>query len=244
MVTGLIGKKVGMTQVYQKDGSALPATVIKAGPCVVVQMKTKATDGYESVQLGLVEEKPAKTNKALGGHYKKAGVPPTRVRREIPLAPAEGKTGDDATEGLKAGDHAGTSVKAGDQFDVTMFKAGDRVDVIGTTRGKGFQGVMKRHNFAGGAATHGSMFHRAPGSIGASSFPSRVVKGMRAAGHMGSTRVTTRNLKIVQVDAENNLLVLHGAVPGSPGGYLVIRRAIAAKPEPVPQVEKVKKGKK
>ena len=230
MVTGLIGKKVGMTQVYQKDGSALPATVIKAGPCVVVQMKTKETDGYESVQLGLVEEKPAKANKAMGGHYKKAGVPPTRVRREIPLAAAK--------------DGAGEAPKAGDQLDVTMFKAGDRVDVIGTTRGKGFQGVMKRHNFAGGAATHGSMFHRAPGSIGASSFPSRVVKGMRAAGHMGSTRVTTRNLKIVQVDAENNLLVLHGAVPGAPGGYLVIRRAIAAKPEPQPQVEKPKKGKK
>lgn len=236
MVTGLIGKKVGMTQVYQKDGSALPATVIKAGPCVVVQMKTKETDGYESVQLGLVEDKPAKTNKALGGHYKKAGVPPTRVRREIKVV--------EGGEAGKAGDHGDTSVKPGDQFDVSIFKAGDRVDVIGTTRGKGFQGVMKRHNFAGGAATHGSMFHRAPGSIGASSFPSRVVKGMRAAGHMGHTRVTTRNLKVVQVDAENNLLVLHGAVPGAPGGYLVIRRAVAAKPEPQPQVEKPKKGKK
>lgn len=235
MVTGLIGKKVGMTQVYQPDGSALPATVIKAGPCVVVQMKTKETDGYASVQLGLVEDKPAKANKALGGHYAKAGVPPTRVRREIPLA---------SPKDAKAEAAEGEALKAGDQLDVTMFKAGDRVDVIGTTRGKGFQGVMKRHNFGGGAATHGSMFHRAPGSIGASSFPSRVVKGMRAAGHMGSTRVTTRNLKIVKVDAENNLLVLHGAVPGSPGGYLVIRRAIAAKPEPVPQVEKVKKGKK
>ena len=235
MVTGLIGKKVGMTQVYQQDGSALPATVIKAGPCVVVQMKTTETDGYESVQLGLVEEKPAKANKALGGHYGKAGVPPTRVRREIPLA---------AAKDAKGGDGEAAAPKAGDQLDVTMFKAGDRVDVIGTTRGKGFQGVMKRHNFGGGAATHGSMFHRAPGSIGASSFPSRVVKGMRAAGHMGNTRVTTRNLKIVKVDAENNLLVLHGAVPGAPGGYLVIRRAIAAKPEPVPQVEKVKKGKK
>lgn len=229
MVNGLIGKKVGMTQVYQKDGSALPATVIKAGPCVVVQMKTKQTDGYESVQLGLVEEKPAKANKATAGHFNKAGVPPTRVRGEVKLA-----TGKDA----------GEAPKMGDQIDVTIFKAGDRVDVIGTTRGKGFQGVMKRHNFAGGAATHGSMFHRAPGSIGASSFPSRVVKGMRAAGHMGHTRVTTRNLKVVQVDAENNLLVLHGAVPGAPGGYLVIRRAVAAKPEPQPQVEKPKKGKK
>lgn len=237
MVTGLIGKKVGMTQVYQQDGSALPATVIKAGPCVVVQMKTKETDGYESVQLGLVEEKPAKANKAMAGHYQKAGVPPTRVRRELSIAAGEG-------EASKAGDQGGAAAKPGDQFDVTMFKAGDRVDVIGTTRGKGFQGVMKRHNFGGGAATHGSMFHRAPGSIGASSFPSRVVKGMRAAGHMGSTRVTTRNLKIVKVDAENNLLVLHGAVPGAPGGYLVIRRAVAAKPEPVPQVEKPKKGKK
>jgi len=226
MVTGLIGKKVGMTQVYQPDGSALPATVVKAGPCVVVQMKTAETDGYESVQIGLVEEKPAKANKAMGGHYKKAGVPPTRVRREIAVA------------------KGGEAPKAGDTIDVSIFKAGDRVDVIGTSRGKGFQGVMKRHNFGGGAATHGSMFHRAPGSIGASSFPSRVVKGMRAAGHMGSTRVTTRNLKIVQVDAENNLLVLHGAVPGSPGGYLVIRRAIAAKPEPQPQAEKPKKGKK
>jgi len=240
MVTALIGKKVGMTQVYQKDGSALPATVIKAGPCVVVQMKTTETDGYQSVQLGLVEEKPAKANKAMGGHYKKAGVPPTRVRREIPLETAKKAKGADAPKA----DDAAASLKAGDQFDVTMFKAGDRVDVIGTTRGKGFQGVMKRHNFAGGGATHGSMFHRAPGSIGASSFPSRVVKGMRAAGHMGNTRVTTKNLKIVQIDVENNLLVLHGAVPGSPGGYLVIRRAITAKPETVPQVEKVKKGKK
>jgi len=249
MVTGLIGKKVGMTQVYQKDGSALPATVIKAGPCVVVQMKTKETDGYESVQLGLVEEKPAKANKALGGHYKKAGVPPTRVRGEVKLAAGKDggeapKPGEHGGTTVKPGEHGGTTVKPGDQFDVTMFKAGDRVDVIGTTRGKGFQGVMKRHNFAGGAATHGSMFHRAPGSIGASSFPSRVVKGMRAAGHMGHTRVTTRNLKVVQVDAENNLLVLHGAVPGAPGGYLVVRRAVAAKPEPQPQVEKPKKGKK
>jgi large subunit ribosomal protein L3 len=247
MVTGLIGKKVGMTQVYQKDGSALPATVIKAGPCVVLQMKTKATDGYESVQLGLVEDKPAKTNKALGGHYKKAGVPPTRARREIALVADKADKQGSGRGQVSEGDlspSADANLKPGDQLDVTMFKAGDRVDVIGTTRGKGFQGVMKRHHFAGGAATHGSMFHRAPGSIGASSFPSRVVKGMRAAGHMGSTRVTTRNLKIVQVDAENNLLVLHGAVPGAPGGYLVIRRAIAAKPEPVPQVEKAKKGKK
>jgi large subunit ribosomal protein L3 len=227
MVTAIIGKKVGMTQVFSPDGTVTPATVIKAGPCVVVQAKTASTDGYEAVQLGLVEDKPARVRKPLAGHYKKAGVPPTRVRREVTVAKG--------TEPLKAGEQ----VLVGG-----VFAGGDRVDVIGISRGKGFQGVMKRHNFAGGAATHGSMFHRAPGSIGASSFPSRVVKGMRAAGHMGSTRVTTKNLKIVQIDAENNLLVLHGAVPGSPGGYLVIRRAITAKPEPVPQVEKVKKGKK
>ena len=168
MVTGIIGKKVGMTQVFSQDGTATPGTVIKAGPCVVVQAKSKATDGYEAVQIGLVVERPARVRKPLAGHYKKAGVPPTRVRREVTQA---------------AGSEA---MKAGDQVLVTgLFANGDRVDVIGISRGKGFQGVMKRHNFRGGAATHGSMFHRAPGSIGASSFPSRVVKGMRAAGRMG-----------------------------------------------------------
>jgi len=223
-----------MTQVFAEDGTVSPATVLKAGPCVVLQAKTAQTDGYEAVQLGLVEEKPARVNKALGGHYKKAGnVPPTRVRRELKLAKG--------SEALKAGDQ----VLVGG-----VFNDGDRVDVLGISRGKGFQGVMKRHNFAGGAATHGSMFHRAPGSIGASSYPSRVVKGMRAAGRMGGDRVTVRNLKIVQVDAENNLLVVHGAVPGAPGSYVVVRRAIARKPEPQRQTEKpskaaaVKKAKK
>ena len=226
MVTGIIGKKIGMTQVFSPDGTVTPATVIKAGPCVVVQTKTAATDGYESVQLGLVEDKPARAGKPMAGHYKKAGVPPTRVRREIP--PARGSE----------------PLKAGEQVLVTgVFASGDRVDVIGTSRGKGFQGVMKRHNFAGGAATHGSMFHRAPGSIGASSYPSRVVKGMRAAGRMGADRVTTRNLKVVKVDADNNVLLLSGAVPGAAGNYVVIRKAIAKKPDPQPQPEK-KKGKK
>src|SRR4051812_25393686 len=159
MVTGIIGRKVGMTQVFAADGTVTPVTVVKAGPCVVLQAKTAQTDGYESVQLALVEERPAKTNKAIAGHYKKAGnVPPTRVRREVKLA--KGAEGD--------------ALKAGDQVLVGgVFKDGERVDVIGLSRGKGFQGVMKRHNFRGGAATHGSMFHRAPGSIGASSFPSR-----------------------------------------------------------------------
>jgi large subunit ribosomal protein L3 len=225
MVTGIIGRKVGMTQLFQKDGTVTPATVVKAGPCVVLQAKGAQTDGYEAVQLGLVEDKPAKVNKALGGHYKKAGnVPPTRLRREVKLVP---------------GPEGEAPLKAGDQVLVGgVFKDGERVDVIGISRGKGFQGVMKRHNFAGGAATHGSMFHRAPGSIGASSFPSRVVKGMRAAGRMGGDRVTVRNLKIVQVDGENNLLLIHGAVPGAPGTYIVVRKAVAAKKEVVPQAEK------
>jgi large subunit ribosomal protein L3 len=228
MVTGIIGRKVGMTQLFAQDGTVMPATVIKAGPCVVLQAKSAQADGYEAVQLGLVEDKPAKVNKALGGHYKKAGsVPPTRLRREVRIAPGP------ANE---------AALKPGDQVLVGgVFKDGERVDVIGISRGKGFQGVMKRHNFRGGAATHGSMFHRAPGSIGASSFPSRVVKGMRAAGRMGGDRVTVRNLKVVRIDGENNLLLLHGAIPGAPGTYIVVRKAVAAKKEPVRQAEKAAK---
>jgi large subunit ribosomal protein L3 len=221
MVTGIIGRKVGMTQVFAQDGTVSPATVIKAGPCVVVQAKATSTDGYEAVQLGLVEDKPARVRKPIAGHFKKANVPPTRVRREVKLV--------GGAEPLKAGDQ----VLVGG-----LFNNGDRVDVIGISRGKGFQGVVRRHHFRGGAATHGSMFHRAPGSIGASSFPSRVVKGMRAAGRMGGDRVTTRNLKIVQVDSDNNLLLIRGAVPGAPGTYIVVRKAIAAKKEVVPQAEK------
>src|SRR4029077_538638 len=225
MVTGIIGKKVGMTQVFDPDGTVHPATVIKAGPCVVVQAKNAQTDGYEAVQLGLVEEHAGKSNKPTTGHFKKANVPPTRVRREVKVA-----TGGDAA-------------KEGDQVLVSIFASGERVDVIGTGRGKGFQGVVKRHHFGGGAATHGSMFHRAPGSIGASSFPSRVVKGMRAAGRMGGDRVTVRNLRVAQVDAENNLLIVRGAIPGAPTGYVLIRKAVAAKKIKVAQVEKPK-GKK
>jgi large subunit ribosomal protein L3 len=226
MVTGIIGRKVGMTQVFDADGTVHPATVIKAGPCVVVQAKTAQTDGYEAVQLGLVEDHAPKGNKPTAGHFKKANVPPTRVRREVKLA---------------AG---GEALKAGDQVLVSIFNNGDRVDVIGTSRGKGFQGVVKRHHFGGGAATHGSMFHRAPGSIGASSFPSRVVKGMRAAGRMGGERVTIHNLKVLRVDPDNHLLIVEGGVPGAPSGYLIVRKAVVAKKLKVAQVEKPKKGKK
>jgi len=214
-----------MTQVFDENGTIVPVTVIKAGPCVVVQAKAASSDGYEAVQLGLVEERPAKVGKPLAGHYKKANVPPTRLRGEVRI-----------TSG-------GDAMKAGDQVLVSIFAAGERVDVIGRSRGKGYQGVVKRHHFGGGAATHGSMFHRAPGSIGASSFPSRVVKGMRAAGRMGGERVTVRNLRVERVDVDKNLLVLRGAVPGARGGYLIIRKALGPRRVTVPQVEKPK-GKK
>jgi large subunit ribosomal protein L3 len=223
MLTGIIGRKVGMTQLFQQDGSVTPGTVIKAGPCVVVQAKTAQTDGYEAVQVGLVEERPARVNQPIAGHFKKAGVPPTRIRREVRV---------------KSG---GETPKAGDTVNVSIFADGERVDIIGTSRGKGFQGVVKRHHFAGGRATHGSMFHRAPGSIGASSYPSRVVKGMRMAGHMGDRRVTVRNLRVIRVDAENNLLLVEGAVPGGPNAVVVIRKPVAAKTIKVAQVEPVKK---
>jgi large subunit ribosomal protein L3 len=226
MVTGIIGRKVGMTQVFDADGTVHPATVIKAGPCVVVQAKTAQADGYEAVQLGLVEERPARVGKPLAGHYKKANVPPTRVRREVKVV-----TGAEAP-------------KTGDQVLCSIFADGERVDVIGEGRGKGFQGVVKRHHFAGGAATHGSMFHRAPGSIGASSFPSRVIKGMRGPGRMGGGRITTRNLKVLRVDADNHLVIVEGSVPGAPTSYVLIRKAVAAKRIKVAQVEKPKKGKK
>ena len=209
MVTGILGKKIGMTQVFADDGAALPATVLRAGPCVVVQQRTADRDGYEAVQIGLVEDKPARVTKPVAGLYTRANVPPTRVRREVDL------------------DDAGDAPKEGDQVLVSLFEAGDQVDVTGISRGRGFQGVMKRHGFRGGGATHGSMFHRAPGSIGQSSYPSRVFKGMRGPGRMGGDRVTVRNLSVIQVDANNHQLVVRGAVPGAPGGYVVIRKAIA-----------------
>jgi len=207
MVNGIIGKKLGMTQIFAQDGTVTPVTVIKAGPCVVVQKKTVSTDGYEAVQLGLVEEKPPKrVNKPMKGHFDKTGrgIPPTRILREI------------------RGDASGASV--GDKVLVDLFAVDDYVDVIGTSKGRGFAGYVKRHHFRGGRATHGSMFHRAPGSIGASAFPSRVIKGTRAAGHMGHERKTIKNLRVVNVDVDQNLLFVRGAVPGPNGGYLLIRK--------------------
>ena len=223
MLRGLIGKKIGMTQGFDSAGNAVPLTVIQAGPCTVIQKKTEERDGYAALQVGLVEaDRKVKPLKARDGHFKKSGSPAVRVLREF------------AYEG---------EAQEGDQFFVDMFEVGETVHVIGTSKGKGFQGVVKRHHFRGGADTHGSMFHRAPGSIGASSYPSRVIKGMRAAGHMGSDRVTVRNLRVVKVDSEHNLLLVRGAVPGATGGYVIIRRAVGAKPERRPQPEKPK-GKK
>jgi large subunit ribosomal protein L3 len=205
-VQGLIGKKVGMTQVYADDGRAIPVTVIEAGPCVVVQRKSPPKDGYSAVQLGLVEARKVKrVTRPMKGHFEKAGLPPCRVLREFRI-------------------DAGSEVKVGDKVSVDLFAPGDTITIVGVSKGKGFQGVIKRHHFRGGAATHGSMFHRAPGSIGASAFPSRVLKGMRAGGHMGSDRVTVRNVKVVRVDAGSNTLVVKGAVPGAGGGYLVINK--------------------
>jgi large subunit ribosomal protein L3 len=212
MVNGILGKKLGMTQVFQENGDVVAATVLKAGPCVVVQKKSASKDGYDAVQLGLVElPGPKRVTKPLEGHFKRAGANPTRLLREIRL---------------NAGDQ---EVKVGDKVLVSQFQPNERVDVIGVSKGRGFAGFHKRHHFGGGGASHGSMFHRAPGSIGASAFPSRVLKGMKAAGHMGSSRVTVRNLKVLRVLPEDHALVVEGAVPGPDGGYVLVRKAKAPK---------------
>jgi len=204
---GILGRKLGMTQIYADDGTAVPVTVIKAGPCLVVQKKTVETDGYDAIQIGLVEERPMKkVPQPLAGHFKKAGVSPLRRVTE-----------------LRAGE--GEDLKPGDEIKASIFAEKEWVDVIGTSKGKGYQGVVKRHGFAGGRASHGSMFHRAPGSIGSSAYPSRVFAGMRSGGRMGGERVTVKNLQIVKVDAEQNLIYVRGAVPGPKSGYLTIRRA-------------------
>lgn len=204
---GILGRKLGMTQIFTDDGATVPVTVVEAGPCVVVALRSAKRDGYEAVQLGLVESKPPRrVTKAQQGHFKKAEVTPVRRLEEFGVA-------------------AGETWKPGDQVKVSIFAEKEYVDVVGTSKGKGFQGVVKRHGFAGGRATHGSMFHRAPGSIGGSSYPSRVYPGMRAAGRMGGDRTTTKNLLVVRVDEEKNLIYLRGSVPGAPNAYVAIRRA-------------------
>lgn len=208
MGPGILGKKIGMTQVFRQDGQVVPVTVLKAGPCVVVQRKTPNTDGYDAIQLGLLEfAKASRATKPMNGHLKKAGGEGVKFLKELRLRP-----GDD-------------DLKPGDKVLVDQFKVREMVDVTGISKGRGFASVVKRHHFRGGPATHGSMFHRAPGSIGGSSYPSRVFPGMRMAGHMGVQDVTIRNLEIIDVDAEENVLMVKGAVPGPNGGYVVVRRA-------------------
>lgn len=208
MSPGILGKKIGMTQVFRADGQVVPVTLLKAGPCMVVQRKTPTTDGYDAVQLGLLEfVKPARINKARTGHLKKAGVEGAKFIREFRLRPGD------------------NDFKPGDKVLVDEFKPNEKVDVIGVSKGRGFAGVVRRHHFAGGEGSHGSMFHRAPGSIGASSFPSRVLPGMRMGGHMGDAQVTVRNLEIVDVVLEDNVLIVKGAVPGPNGSYVLVRRA-------------------
>lgn len=204
---GMLGKKLGMTQIFGEDGVVHPVTVIEAGPCLVVQRKQADSDGYEAVQVGLVEQRPMRrVTSPMNGHFQKANVAPMRQLMEFSVAP------DD-------------ELQAGDQIKVDIFEVDDYVDVSGTSKGKGFQGVVKRHGFSGGRATHGSMFHRAPGSIGQASDPSRVFPGTRLPGRTGGGRVTSKNLRVVKIDAEKNLLFVRGSVPGPDNGYVAIRRA-------------------
>jgi large subunit ribosomal protein L3 len=206
MIEGLIGKKIGMTELFFEDGTAVPATVIVAGPCFVIHKKKQDKDGYEAVQVGFEEIKPRRLNKPLLGHLKKAGVPPLRVIKEF--AVLDGKADD---------------YKPGDVIRVDVFKEGDLIDVTGTSKGKGFAGVMKRHGFAGQPDSHGGMSHRKPGSIGQHSFPARVWRGLRMAGHMGADKVTMQRLKVVKIDPDKNLIVIKGSVPGPNGGILILK---------------------
>ena len=205
---GLLGRKVGMTQIYAEDGAAVPVTVLEVGPCRVVQRKTAASDGYEAVQIGLVEKRPPRRiTEPRRGHFRKAGVEPMRHLAEVRVDAAD-------------------ESQPGDEIAVSVFEVGARVDVIGAGKGKGFQGVMRRHGFGGGRASHGSMFHRAPGSIGQSASPSRVFPGLRLPGRMGGKRVTTKKLVVVKVDEENRLLYVRGAVPGARNGLVMVRSSV------------------
>jgi large subunit ribosomal protein L3 len=211
-IAGILGKKVGMTQLFDSKGEVRPATVLQAGPCVVTQSKTAARDGYESAQLGFVEfVKESRITKPMQGHFAKHNLPPVKFLREVPIEIEEKSESNGA-------------VKVGDRVLVDIFDSERFVDVVGTSKGRGFAGVVRRHHFGGGPKSHGSMF-QITGSIGSSAFPSRVFKGMRMSGHMGTDRVTVRNLRILGIDKDENLLVVEGSVPGPNGGYLIINKA-------------------
>ncbi len=211
MISGIIGRKMGMTQLFAADGTVTPVTVIKAGPCVIVQTKTASgKDGYNAVQLGLVEDKPIKlknVSKPMRGHFEKtgSGTPPTRILKELRLTDAP-------------------DVNVGDQVKADVFADGDKIDVIGTSKGRGFAGTIKRHNFSRGPMSHGSMNIRQPGSIRQSAYPSRVIKGTRSSGHMGNEQVTVQGLSVVKVDVENNIIMVRGAVPGATGSLVVVKK--------------------
>ncbi len=201
-MTGILGKKLGMTQVFDERGTVTPVTVVEAGPCRVLQVKTQKSDGYDAVQLGFDEIKKKKVNKPMAGHFKKPDLPPYRLLREFRAA----------------------ELSVGDEVTVERFQKGDRIAVSGISKGKGFQGVMKRHNYGGGPGSHGSMFNRAPGSIGASAFPSKVWKNKGMPGRTGGGRVTVKNLTVVDVRPEQNLLLIKGAIPGHNGSYIELRK--------------------
>lgn len=207
MTNGLLGKKLGMSQFFAADGQRIPVTVLEVGPCTVLQKKTLPKDGYEAVQLGFEAKDAQRVNKPDMGHFKKTGKGAFAHVREFKI------TGDCAV---------------GDQFSCELFRPGDRIDITGTSKGKGFQGVIKRWNFSGGRATHGSMFKRRPGSIGQSAWPSRVIKGKKMAGQLGNVRVTTQNLIVVEVRPELNLIFVRGAVPGAKNGLIEVRKGIKA----------------
>ena len=211
-VAGILGKKIGMTQLFDSKGDVRPATVLQAGPCVITQHKTATKDGYDSAQIGLVEfVKEKRLSKPMRGHFAKHNLPPVKFLREVPIEVDEKAQSDGA---LKVGDRVLVDIFADEKF----------VDVAGVSKGRGFTGVVKRHHFGGGPKSHGSMF-QIPGSIGSSAFPSRVFKGMRMSGHLGNARITVRNLRVLGVDKEENLLVVEGGVPGPNGGYIVITKA-------------------
>ena len=218
MVNGILGKKIGMTQLYDEKGDVRPCTVLQAGPCVITQRKTATRDGYESAQIGLVEfVKESKLTGAMKGHFGKNNLPPVKFIREVGVEADTGKKSEEAAA-------ESNGAKVGDKVLVDIFENEKFVDVTGTSKGRGFAGVVKRHKFGGGPGAHGHMF-QVQGSIGASSFPSRVFKGMRMSGHMGTDTKTIRNLRILSIDKEDNLLVVEGAVPGHKDGYVLINKA-------------------
>jgi large subunit ribosomal protein L3 len=211
LAKGILGKKVGMTQIFNATGRLIPVTVVEAGPCMVIQKKSEDKEGYSAVQLGFAEKKAKRTSQPMKGHFAKAGVKPMRFVREIRISPEEAD-----------------QYKVGEQIDVSLFKEGEIVDVVGTAKGKGFAGVIKRYNFHRGPMAHGSKYHRSAGSLGATG-PARVFKGRRLPGRMGGHRVTVQGLEIIKVDPEKNILLIKGAIPGRNGAFVQVKESVKAK---------------